>query len=300
MELRQLRYFSRTAEVLNFSEAARQLCISQSTLSQQIKQLEEELDVVLFARSSHRVELTDAGRQLQLVAERALLAAEECKQQMSDYKHELQGVVRVGVTESCASLLEQPLRDYLRKYPKVNVQVHYTGTQSMQNALYRKQMDFAMAFSPHNLEEELQAEPLFRDRLCAIMSRTHALAERKELSFKELPLTSMVLPSKEMYARKAIDYYLQKHDIHIQPRMEVNDTAYMLNLISHSGLVTLQAGITAYGRDEIKAIPIVECPSDLTGCIFTTKDSYPRRSVQILMDMIREEVQLKRMLMVVE
>ena len=64
MELRQLRYFVKTAETLNFSEAARLLYVTQSTLSQQIRQLEQELDTMLFVRDSHNVTLTDSGERL--------------------------------------------------------------------------------------------------------------------------------------------------------------------------------------------------------------------------------------------
>lgn len=61
MELRQLKYFAKVAETLNFSEAPKALYITQSTLSQQIKQLENELDTPLLIRSSHKVTLTEAG-----------------------------------------------------------------------------------------------------------------------------------------------------------------------------------------------------------------------------------------------
>ena len=61
MELRQLKYFLKAKELLNFTEAARALNISQSTLSQQIKQLEDELNVPLFNRIGKRITLTEAG-----------------------------------------------------------------------------------------------------------------------------------------------------------------------------------------------------------------------------------------------
>lgn len=78
MELRQLRYFVKVAETLNFSEAAKALFVTQSTLSQQIKQLEQDLDTPLLIRSSHSVALTEAGMELLPFALKTLNDAELC------------------------------------------------------------------------------------------------------------------------------------------------------------------------------------------------------------------------------
>ena len=80
MELRQLRYFLKVAELLSFSEAAKNLFITQSTLSQQIKQLETELDTMLFERNSHEVSLTEAGEKLVRYAEKVVVDADVCQQ----------------------------------------------------------------------------------------------------------------------------------------------------------------------------------------------------------------------------
>ncbi|WP_303433852.1 LysR family transcriptional regulator, partial [uncultured Muribaculum sp.] len=86
MELRQLRYYVTAARTLNFSQAAQQLAISQSTLSQQIQQLEAELGVQLFRRNSHSVLLTEEGRELLSSAVDALSAAQACKERLADIK----------------------------------------------------------------------------------------------------------------------------------------------------------------------------------------------------------------------
>ena len=64
MEIRQLKYFLKVAETLNFSEASRKLYITQSTLSQQISHLEQEIGLPLFERNSHEVYLTEAGKEI--------------------------------------------------------------------------------------------------------------------------------------------------------------------------------------------------------------------------------------------
>ena len=76
MELRQLRYFAKAAETLNFSDAAKALNIAQSSLSQQIKQLEDELNVKLFLRNSHTIRLTEAGEVMLPFALRTIHDAE--------------------------------------------------------------------------------------------------------------------------------------------------------------------------------------------------------------------------------
>ena len=79
MELRQLRYFLKVAELLNFSEASKALFVTQSTLSQQIKQLETELDTTLFERNSHEVTLTEAGQKLVRYAQKVVVDADICR-----------------------------------------------------------------------------------------------------------------------------------------------------------------------------------------------------------------------------
>lgn len=78
MELRQLRYFVETADCLNFSEAARKLFVSQSSLSEQVKKLEDEIGKPLFVRSSRGVSLTDAGAVLLEHARATLRHADAC------------------------------------------------------------------------------------------------------------------------------------------------------------------------------------------------------------------------------
>lgn len=84
MELKQLKYFQKVAELMNFSEDARQLNITQSTLSQQIKKLEEEINVTLLVRDSHRVHLTDVGEVVLPAISRTIRDATACKDIIHD------------------------------------------------------------------------------------------------------------------------------------------------------------------------------------------------------------------------
>ena len=98
MEIRQLKYFLKLAETLNFSEASHELFITQSTLSQQILNLERELDQQLFLRNSHEVVLTEAGHLLVPMARESIHAVDNCLQRMQELKHLLTGELNIGVT----------------------------------------------------------------------------------------------------------------------------------------------------------------------------------------------------------
>ncbi len=86
MELRQLRYFAKAAETLNFSDAAKCLNIAQSSLSQQIKQLEDELGIQLFIRNYHSIRLTEAGEAMLPFALRTIHEAEACADRIHDLR----------------------------------------------------------------------------------------------------------------------------------------------------------------------------------------------------------------------
>ena len=115
MELRQLKYFLKLSETLNFSAAARELFITQSTLSQQIQQLEHEFSQPLFQRNSHEVSLTEAGQMLIPLAEETLHAADNCQMRMEELKNLMGGELNIGVTFSFTSIMAETLTAFLRR-----------------------------------------------------------------------------------------------------------------------------------------------------------------------------------------
>ena len=116
MELRQLKYFVKVAELLSFSKAAKALYITQSTLSQQIKQLEDELDMALFFRNNHKVTLTEAGETFLEGAKKTLADADDNKAKIMDLASGHRGTLNIGVTHSFGSILtESCLKSSLMK-----------------------------------------------------------------------------------------------------------------------------------------------------------------------------------------
>ena len=123
MELRQLKYFVETAQTLNFSEAARNLYVTQSTLSQQIKTLEEELGTALFQRDSHSVSLTESGASLLPLAIRTLQDAMSCKDKIRDLQNMLSGELNIGVTYTFSPILTEAIKEFIKQYPNIKLNV---------------------------------------------------------------------------------------------------------------------------------------------------------------------------------
>ena len=125
MELRQLKYFAKAAETLNFSDAATAMNIAQSSLSPQVRQLEEELDVQLFIRNSHSMSLTEAGEEMLPFALQTIHDAETCVDRIHDLKNLSTGSLNIGVTYSFSPILTETVIAFLKIYPHIKLNVIY-------------------------------------------------------------------------------------------------------------------------------------------------------------------------------
>lgn len=289
MELRQLRYFVTTAETLSFSEAARKLFITQSTLSQQIKQLETELGSELFKRNPHSVVLTEAGDQLLPLARTTIYNADICRTQMLDLQEEVSGSLNVGVIYSFSHVLLDPMKKFLLQYKKVKLNIFYTNSQKLLDLLRHRKIDFALAFRTGDGFDDVEAHTLFKDQLCAIVRKDHILANKKKVSLAELQGFGIVMPANGMQSRIMLNEYLKQSDIKLKVRIELNDANIMLNLINNSSLLVglLTEDVVLYNSN-LCAIPLDVPNNAIYGCLHVLKDAYVKRSAKILMKMIEE------------
>lgn len=195
MELRQLRYFVRLAETLNFSEAAKTLFVTQSTLSQQIKQLEQELDTQLLLRTSRSVMLTEAGEELLPYARATLNDADLCRVRMEDLKELLCGTLNIGVTYSFGPILTETVVTFMKEYPKVKLNIFYRPMAELMEMLRNHEVDFAFAFRPSERMEDVDSHVLFQTYLAVIAGDMHSLANRQKVTLEELSAYELALPA---------------------------------------------------------------------------------------------------------
>lgn len=279
MELRQLKYFKKACELENFSEAARLLHISQSTLSQQIKQLEEELDVLLFDRIGKRIIPTEAGRAFLPYAHQAIQDAENGKQIIRDLKGIETGELHIGVTYSLGPLLISALSTFTQAYPKIKVIITFGTSDALMEQLENSELDFVLSFKPQGMYENFDMLPLFTSRLRFVVHRSHPLAGLSSITLKRLAQTPLILPEKGFATRKKIEKICKENQLELQAGIEINDVHTIIHSLSDGqwGTILTQAAIR--GEANLVQIPIL-CSDQLTSqaFLFWPPGSYRKRS----------------------
>jgi DNA-binding transcriptional LysR family regulator len=192
MEFRHLHYFVGVAETLNFRKAAQRLHISQPPLSRQIRQLEQELGVTLFARSRSRVGLTDPGRLLLPKAREVLQQLDGIAQLMAEASSGQFGHLKIGVGTSLSECIRGVVREHARRFPRIDLQYLDLPSAVQQRALRHREIDVGFLRTPIDAQH-LSSEPLFTERFLVIVPQADSLAKRKVLRLKDIAGKNLLL-----------------------------------------------------------------------------------------------------------
>lgn len=278
MEIRHLKYFVKIAETLNFSEAAKALFITQSTLSQQIRQLEQEVNAQLFERNNHNVRLTEAGEELLPYARKTLQASQACLDRIQDLQDIQAGTLNIGVTYSFSPILSETLFTFIKRYPKVKLNIYNKPMAELMKMLERDEVDFALTFRPAEMHKDIESQFLFDNHLAVIVRQDHPLAQKGSVSIQELENYDLALPAKGLQARNAFDVMRAGCVYDLKIRIESNDVNILLKLVKQFGMITILSETTIYNEEGTKAIPIDLRIKEMEGCIHLKKNVYRKRS----------------------
>ena len=179
MELRHLRYFIAVAEELHFGRAANRLQISQPPLSQQIKQLEMELGLLLFSRTRQQVELTSAGKSFLQNAYKIMNLIDQASEEAKRVDRGESGELILAFTGAIAfELLPTILKSYRDKYPSINIILKQMTTAEQIKALHKKAIHVGLVVMPVR-SESLNVELLREEPFVVVLPKTHHLAQQK-------------------------------------------------------------------------------------------------------------------------
>lgn len=196
MELRQLRYFIAVAEHLSYSKAAKNLHISISPLSRQVRQLEDEFGVRLFVRDRRRVTLTDSGRLLLQEAKSLLNHTANISERLRLARAGELGSVRVGVGLHLGDTVGSIVLEHSKRRPSVEVHCQGIFSTLQNSALRENQIDIGFLRPP--VDSALEREVLYEERLVALMGRTNPLAKRTSIRIADLAEETLFLPDRNV------------------------------------------------------------------------------------------------------
>ena len=195
MTIIQLEYLLAVANFGSFSVAAEHCFVTQPSLSMQIKSLEEELGVMLLDRSKKPVIPTKAGEAVIGQAREALKEYNSIKEVVSRMKGETSGRIRLGVIPTIAPyLLHKFIPDFIRRYPKVELEIRELQTEDIIDALHRDQIDAALVAGGTCGNGILEYE-LFDDRFYAYVSPENPLYNKSNIRLEDIDMRDLVLLS---------------------------------------------------------------------------------------------------------
>ena len=188
MELHQLRYFCAIADTGSFSRAAQQSHVSQPSLSQQIRKLEDELGARLFDRLGRTVRLTELGKAFLPRARTVLRDLEAARSDVVERKTAISGSLCIGVIPTIAPyFLPSVLASFSQQYPEARVTVVEEITPLLLERLRAGTTDIALIALPvHAKGHEFKPFPLAAEKLYAVLPRRHRFAKRRSVSLGEL------------------------------------------------------------------------------------------------------------------
>ena len=199
MELRTLRYFVTVAEELNITRAAALLNISQPPLSLQLKNLEEELDTVLFIRGKRQLTLTESGKMLYQRAKDILSLSEKTVSEIRSLRAGMTGTVSIGLVEGMApDIAAEWFVGFMKEHPQVHFRILDGNSDDLIEKMRGGLIGLAVITAPYD-QQLLNSFKVGQERMAALMRRDHPLAERESLTAKDLLPEPLIVPSRKAH-----------------------------------------------------------------------------------------------------
>ncbi len=274
MELRQIRYFLQIAETSSFSEASRQLCVSQSTVSQQIKQLEDELGAELFVRDSHSVKLSDYGIQFLPYAKNIAEDVRSGVARIKDVAGLSVGTINIGATYTFCPLLGKTIEEFMKEHKGISIKLTCASMEELMQMLEDGELDTVLSYRPSRHFDNIESHILFNSNLCVTARRDHPLAGKDKVRLVDLEKFPMALPSRGLQARNEFDHLLFGQNYRFDVRLEVNDLNMLLDLVSRTDMITFLSAATVKDNPEFCTIDIDHNETEMVGSYHLLKGQY--------------------------
>ncbi|GAB3052199.1 DNA-binding transcriptional regulator HcaR [Acinetobacter apis] len=234
MELRHLRYFIAVAEELNFSKAALRLYTAQPSLSQQIKDLEEEIGVKLFHRTKRKVELTEEGAVFLEQARLTIAQADRAVHLTQQAHLSKQRILKIGfLTAAEIRIFPTILPSFRVQYPHFKIEFSLLGDAEQHQALKNAELDIIFTRQKVN-HKTVVDQVIFKDELSLILPKNHPLAQRETIPLEALKTLDFIMPTSPTFLimNQVVHEFTQSHQINLNVQKYAKTIIDSLTLIN--------------------------------------------------------------------
>ncbi len=235
MDLKQLEYFVRVAEMGSFTRAAVALNVAQPALSRQVRLLEVELRQNLLVRNGRGATPTEAGQVLLEHGRGILHQVERAREELGRVRTGLSGRVALGMPPSVARVLTVPLmRAFRQALPEARLSISEGLTTAMQEGLLNGRLDIAMLYNA-NASNGLELTPLVREELLLVQARPPGLQEDPPpapIGLKDVAALPLVIPSRPNAIRMHVESEFARIGCHPHIAYEIDGVPAILELVA--------------------------------------------------------------------
>lgn len=257
MDFDQLVTFLEVAKLGSFSRAGQKVFRSQSAVSAQIRQLEQEYGDKLLDRSGKTVRLTPAGRVLFAYAERMQKLREESLLAVADQGVTPRGTLTIGANEAtCLYVLPKVFAEYCRMYPEVQIHIYRNFSYKIIEKLENGMIDVGIVTLPIK-SPSLKIHSIFRDQLMLMVPPSNSLSAKKSVTIEEIAKQPLLFP-KTGYTRQLMDKLFRSYNSQLQVRMELPSVGMIKRFVAAGLGVSLISA--SFAQDEVRAGQVVLIP----------------------------------------
>lgn len=229
VKLELYKVFKEVAEAGNITAAAQALYISQSAVSQSIKQLESELQTRLFARNSRGVVLTGEGKMLYEYVRNAMGLLETGEAKLSQTRELQMGQLTIGASDTVTSQFLLPYLDsFHRQYPAIHIQIISGRSGKVLSLLQSGKVDVAFASTPN--DDSLETSPCFDTHSIFVAAADYPCDFDHVYSLTEIAAFPLILLERKASSRVYLEKYFLQNGIHLHPEIELGARSLLVDL----------------------------------------------------------------------
>lgn len=293
MDLHQLKVFHSAVRAGGFTHASRELHLSQSTVSQHIKQLEDELNCQLFIRVGKRVLLTEAGQLLREHCEKIFQDVNNAKMAMQELAGLQRGKVRFG-TGATTLIYQLPpvLEAYQTRFPNIELIVVSDITDNILRDVQAQRLDLGLVMLPV-AERDLQLELLCEEELKIALPARHPLARKRALTVADLSQLRFILYEQKTVMRKLVDDFFASLGVTPHITMLMENIEAIKSLVG-AGLGASVLPVPAIGKEAAdRKVTLMRVENQILSRqlgLVTLRSNYVPTPVREMISMVRQEI----------